>query len=67
MSDRPLRDPELDERYIPSPKPKRMRGEQHPSHHGGRITAIEVVAYTAVLGLIAALASGWFDAMVPWK
>jgi hypothetical protein len=33
----------------------------------GRITSIEVVAYTAVIALIGAVAAGWFDAMVPWK
>jgi hypothetical protein len=33
----------------------------------GRITSIEVVAYTAVIVLIGAVAAGWFDAMVPWK
>ena len=46
---------------------KGMRGSDRETGRGGRITAIEVVAYTAVLGFIAALASGWFDAMVPWK
>ena len=33
----------------------------------GRISAIEAVAYTAVIALIGAVAAGWFDAMVPWK
>ena len=36
-------------------------------HSSGRISGIEAVAYTALIGLIAATASGWFDAMVPWK
>lgn len=32
----------------------------------GRITMIEVVSYTAIVALVGALASGVFDAMVPW-
>jgi hypothetical protein len=33
----------------------------------GRISGIEVVSYTALLALIGLLASGQFDAMVPWR
>lgn len=33
----------------------------------GRISMVEVVSYTVTLGFIAAVALGWFDAMVPWK
>lgn len=44
------------------------RRETHEKpDEGGRITVIEVVSFTLVLGFIAAFASGAFDAMVPWK
>jgi hypothetical protein len=33
----------------------------------GRISGIEVVSYTALLALIGLIASGQFDAMVPWR
>jgi hypothetical protein len=32
----------------------------------GRIAWIEVIGFTAVILLIALLASGWFDVMLPW-
>jgi len=35
--------------------------------HTGRITVIEVISYTALIGLVGALAAGIFDAMVPWR
>ena len=35
--------------------------------HGGRITVVEVIGFTATLAFIAAFASGAFDAMVPWR
>jgi cellulose synthase (UDP-forming) len=36
------------------------------TEEGGRATAVEVVSYTAVIALVAAVAAGWFDTMVPW-
>jgi len=33
----------------------------------GRITGIEVASYSAALAFIAALALGYFNAMVPWR
>lgn len=33
----------------------------------GRITMIEAISYTAVIVLIGATASGWFDVMAPWR
>jgi len=32
-----------------------------------RISAYEVVCYTLALALAAAIASGWFDLMIPWS
>ncbi len=32
----------------------------------GRINVLEAVSYTLVLGLIAAVATGWFNVMIPW-
>jgi hypothetical protein len=33
----------------------------------GRVTFIEALSFTVVIGFIAAFASGAFDGMVPWK
>jgi hypothetical protein len=38
-----------------------------PYDEGGRVSMIEVIAYTAVLGFIALFASGLFDGMVAWQ
>jgi hypothetical protein len=38
-----------------------------PYDEGGRVSMIEVIAYTAVLGFIALFASGVFDGMVAWQ
>jgi cellulose synthase (UDP-forming) len=32
-----------------------------------RISAYEAVCYTLALGMAAAVASGWFDLMIPWS
>jgi hypothetical protein len=32
-----------------------------------RLSIIESISYTSVIGFIAALAAGLFDGMVPWK
>jgi hypothetical protein len=34
---------------------------------GGRVSFIEAVSYTAIIGFIALFASGLFDGMVAWK
>jgi hypothetical protein len=34
---------------------------------GGRVSFIEALSFTVVIGFIAAFASGVFDGMVPWK
>jgi hypothetical protein len=38
-----------------------------PYDEGGRVSLIEAIGYTAVLGFIALLASGLFDGMVAWQ
>lgn len=47
-------------------KDDKDRSSTRPDDAGGPITALQAVSYTALLGLIAAVASGWFDAMIPW-
>jgi hypothetical protein len=42
-------------------------GDTPASSASGAISWIEAVSYTAVIGLIAAMASGLFDSMVPWR
>lgn len=41
--------------------------EGEPYDEGNRITIIEVIGYSAVLGFIALFASGFFDGMVAWQ
>ena len=38
----------------------------HDDPEGGGITLLEAFANTLIIGLIAALALGWFDLMIPW-
>ncbi len=38
----------------------------HDDPEGGGITLLEALANTMIIGLIAALALGWFDLMIPW-
>jgi hypothetical protein len=38
-----------------------------PYDEGGRVSLIEAISYTAVLGFIALFASGFFDGMVAWQ
>ena len=42
-------------------------GETPVPSSSGAISWIEAVSYTAVIGFIAAMASGVFDAMVTWR
>ncbi|MDM4763959.1 hypothetical protein QT381_13170 [Galbitalea sp. SE-J8] len=44
---------------------QRARASEHDA--SGRISMVEAVAYTAFLGLVAAVASGVFDPMLPWR
>lgn len=47
---------------------KRVKGRRDEEETiDGRIVWIEVLGYTAVILLIAMLATGWFDVMMPWK
>ena len=41
--------------------------EGEPYDEGGRVSLIEAISYTAVLGFIALFASGLFDGMVAWR
>jgi hypothetical protein len=47
--------------------PSRADPSRDSTDHGGRITVVEVIGFTATLAFIAAFASGAFDAMVPWR
>jgi hypothetical protein len=42
------------------------RGRRATPDAGGPITVFEAIAYTAVIGAIAAVAAGLFDPMLPW-
>ncbi|MBO9578722.1 MAG: hypothetical protein J7480_08165 [Microbacteriaceae bacterium] len=58
----------MDDRHRPGGSPsadqRQARDERGP--YDGRIAWIEVIAYTALIGLIALLATGWFDVLLPW-
>jgi hypothetical protein len=43
------------------------RSTRKVAESADRISLIEVVSYTAAIALIAAMALGFFDAMVPWR
>ncbi|SFE78650.1 hypothetical protein SAMN04488035_0516 [Flavimobilis marinus] len=36
------------------------------TRESGNATAIESIGFSAFIALVAAIAAGWFDAMLPW-